>query len=58
MVIPFDLKNEPTIFSRLVVVAFKDFVHKFLEIYLDDWTIFSLLKDHIEIMRLMLEICR
>jgi hypothetical protein len=35
-VIPFGLKNEPTIFSRVVIVAIKDFIHKFLEVYLDD----------------------
>jgi hypothetical protein len=55
---PFGLKNAPTIFSRVVVVAFKDFINKFLEVYLDDWTVFSLLKDHVEIIRLMLERCR
>jgi hypothetical protein len=57
-VIPFGLKNSLVIFSRIVVVAFKDFIHKFLEVYLDDWTIFSLLKDHVEVLRLMLERCR
>jgi hypothetical protein len=27
-------------------------------VYLDDWTIFSLLKDHVELLRLMLDKCR
>jgi hypothetical protein len=57
-VIPFGLKNAPTIFSRVVVEAFKEFLHKYLEAYFDDWTIFSLLKDHIECLRLMLDKCR
>jgi hypothetical protein len=57
-IIPFGLNNAPTMLSRVVVVAFKDFIHKFLEAYLDDWTIFKLLKDHVEILRLMLEKCR
>ena len=35
-VIPFGLKNAPAIFSRIVVVAFKDFIHKFIEVYFDD----------------------
>jgi hypothetical protein len=52
------LKNAPTIFSRVVVEAFKEFLHKFLEAYFDDWTVFSLLKNHIECLRLMLEKCR
>jgi hypothetical protein len=55
---PFGLKNATAIFSRVVVVAFKDFIHTFLEVYLDDWTLFSLLKDHVEILRLMLDRCR
>jgi hypothetical protein len=55
---PFGLKNAPTIFSRVVVEAFKEFLHKCLEAYFDDWTIFSLLKNHIECLRLMLDKCR
>jgi hypothetical protein len=55
---PFGLKNASTIFSMVVVEAFKDFLHKFLEPYFDDWTIFILLKDHIECLRLMLDKCR
>jgi hypothetical protein len=43
-VMPFGFKNAPTIFSRVVVEAFKEFLHKFLEAYFDDWTVFSLLK--------------
>jgi hypothetical protein len=57
-VMPFGLKNAPAIFSRVVVATFKEFIHKFLEVYLDDWTVFSLLKDHIEVLRLMLDRCR
>jgi hypothetical protein len=53
----FGLKNASTIFS-IVVVAFKVFIHNFVEVYLDDWTIFSLLKDHVEMLRLMLDTCR
>ena len=45
-------------FSIIVVVAFKYFIHKFIEVYFDDWTIFGLIKDHIESLRLMLEHCR
>jgi hypothetical protein len=57
-VMPFGLKNAPAIFSRVVVASFKDFIHKFLEVYLDDWTMFSLLKDHVAVLRLMLDRCR
>jgi hypothetical protein len=57
-IIPFGLKNAPAVFSRVVVATFKEFIHKFLEVYLDDWTVFSLLKDHIEVLRIMLDRCR
>jgi hypothetical protein len=55
---PFGLKNAPKIFSRVVIAAFKEFIHHFLDVYLDDWTVYSLLKDHVEVLRLMLERCR
>jgi hypothetical protein len=55
---PFGLKNAPAIFSKVVVEAFKEFLHKFLEAYFDDWTVFSLLKNHIKCLRLMLDKCK
>jgi hypothetical protein len=57
-VMPFGMKNAPAIFSRVVVTTFKEFIHKFLKVYLDDWTVFSLLKYHIEVLMLMLDRCR
>jgi putative transposase len=44
----FGLKNAPTIFSRLFIVAFKEFIHQFIKVYLDYWTIYSLFKYHVE----------
>ena len=46
------------IFSCIVVAAFKEFIHKFLKVYLDDWTIFGLVKNHVASLRLMLDTCR
>ena len=57
-VMPFGLKNTPTIFSRVDITAFKEFIHKFMEVYFDDWTVFGLVKHHVESLRLMLDICR
>jgi hypothetical protein len=54
-VIPFGLKNAPAIVSRVVVKAFKEFLHKFMKPYFDDWIVFILLKKHIECLRLMLD---
>jgi len=44
---PSGLKNEPTIVSRMVVTSFKNFMKKFLEVHLDDWTMFNSLKKNI-----------
>jgi hypothetical protein len=40
-VIPFGLNNSPVVFSRVVVATFKEFIHKFLEVCLDYWVVFS-----------------
>jgi len=55
---PFGLKNAPAIFSRVVVTTFQEFIHKFLEVYFDAWTVFGLLNNHIEQLRLMFDRCR
>ena len=57
-VMPFGLKNAPAIFSRVVIIAFKESIHQFPKVYLDDWTIYSLLKNHVEVLQLVLERCR
>ena len=54
---PFGLKNAPVFFSRIVVSTFKYFIHKFLEVYSDYWTVFGLVRDHIESLHMMLEHC-
>ena len=40
-----------------MVDACKYFIHKFLEVYFDDWTVVGLVKDHIKILKMMLEWC-
>ena len=57
-VMSFGLKNAPTIFSRVVIATFKEFIHQFLEVYLDNWIVYSLLKEHVEVLRMILKICR
>ena len=55
---PFGLKNTPAIFSRVVIAFFKEFIHKFLEVYFDDWIIFGLMNKCVQALRLMLAKCR
>ena len=57
-VIPFGLKNEPAIFPWVVVDVIKYFIQKFLQVYMDDWIVYGLIKDHLENLRLKLERCR
>ena len=44
---PFGLKNELVVFSRVVVAGFKGLIHNFLELYLYDWIVFILLNKHV-----------
>ena len=57
-VMPFGLKNAPAVFSQVVVTAFKYFIQKFLQVYMDDWTVYGLIRDHLENLCLMLERCQ
>lgn len=54
-VMPFGLKNAPKVFSRIMLHAFKDFIHYFIEVFLDDWTIFGLFKNRIQALRLLFD---
>jgi len=57
IIMPFGLKNVLAIFSRIVVAAFKEYIHKFLEFYLENWTVFGLVKHHIASLHLILNTC-
>lgn len=52
------LNIAPTVFSRVSIVSFNDFIHNFLEVYLYEWTVFSLLKKSVQKLRLMLGKCK
>ena len=56
-VMPSGRKNAPFIFSRIAISSFKYFIHKFLEVYFDDWIVFALVRDHIESLCMMLGRC-
>jgi hypothetical protein len=45
-------------FSRIVKISFREFIHKFIEVYMDNWTVYSLLKEHVALLRLMFDRCR
>jgi len=54
----FGLKNAPTIFFCVVITEFKEFIHKFLEVYFDNWTMLGMVKRHVVSLSLMLDMCR
>jgi len=47
IVMLFGLKNALAIFLPVVVAAFREYIHKFLEVYFDDWTVFALVRCHV-----------
>jgi hypothetical protein len=53
----FGLKNALVVFSRIMVTTFKYFYHRFLEVYLDNWMVFIMLKEHMKSLRLILDKC-
>ena len=55
---PFGLKNAPAVFSRIVVKIFQEYIYKTMVVYFDDWTIYSIVKDHCKWLILMLKRCR
>jgi hypothetical protein len=53
--LPFGLCNAPATFQRMMNDILRDFLHKFVTVYLDDVFIYSrTLKEHLEHMRLVL----
>jgi hypothetical protein len=41
-----------------VIATFREFIHKFVEVYMDDWMVYNLLKYHVGILWLMFDRCR
>jgi hypothetical protein len=53
-----ELKNAPSIFSRIIVEAYQEYIYKTMVVYFDDCTIYNLLKNHIHWLRMMIERCQ
>ena len=48
LVMPFGLCNALATFQRCMMVIFADFLHEFLAIFVDDFTVYSLEEQHIK----------
>jgi hypothetical protein len=55
---PFGLCNAPGTFQRLMMDIFKDFLRHFLEVFIDDFAVFSDRKSHLECLKKTFEKCR
>jgi hypothetical protein len=55
---PFGLCNAPGTFQRLMMDIFKDFLRHFIEVFIDDFAVFSDRKDHLGYLRKTFQRCR
>jgi hypothetical protein len=55
---PFGLCNAPGTFQQIMMDIFHDFLRHFLEVFIDNFAVFSQRKDHIEHLRLTFDKCR
>ena len=53
----FGLCNAPATFQRVMIVAFLPYLHKFIEIFLDDFCVFGKIADHAEQLTKCFEQC-
>ena len=55
---PFGLCNAPGTFQRLMTDIFRDFLKHFLEVFMDDFAVFSTWVDHLTYLRKTFQRCR
>ena len=58
LVMPFGLTNAPPIYQRAVNKAFKEYLGIFMKLFLEDFTVYSDIPDHLHKLRLCFEKCR
>jgi len=59
VMMPFGIVNGPAVFSRAAALAFKPFIDKFVSVYIDDITVYSVDMDtHLDHLRQVFERCR
>jgi hypothetical protein len=57
IVILFGLCNAPATFQRVMMVTFLPYLHKFIEIFLDDFCVFGTKEEHVEQLTKCFEQC-
>jgi len=51
---PFGLCNVPTTFQKMVTKTFKEYLNKFMQIFLDEFSVYGSKKDHLGQLQKML----
>ena len=57
-VMPFGLSNAPATFQRVMTIVFQEYLRKFIEIFLDDFCVYSTWKEHANCSRKCFDQCR
>ncbi|KAL3682263.1 hypothetical protein R1sor_000285 [Riccia sorocarpa] len=57
-VMPFGLTNAPATFQRMMTTIFRDYLRKFIEVFLDDFCVYSSKATHQEKLKLTFDKCR
>jgi hypothetical protein len=57
-VMPFGLCNVPTTFQKVVTKTFKEYLNKFIQVFLDNFNVYGSKKDHLGQLQKCLEECR
>jgi hypothetical protein len=55
---PFGLCNVPTTFQKVVTKTIKEYLNKFMHIFLDNFSVYESKKDHLGQLQKCLEECR
>jgi hypothetical protein len=54
-VMPFGLCNAPATFQRVTTTTFQEYLRNFMEIFLDDFCIYSTWKEHANCLRIFFD---
>jgi hypothetical protein len=58
VVLPFGVKNGPPTYQKVVSRAFRDYLYKFMKIFLDDFTVYSDMERHLMRFRFCFQKCK
>jgi len=58
MVMPFGVKNGPPTFQKVVSKTFREYLNRFMKIFLDDFIIYSDMEHHLMKLRLCFQKCK